>query len=84
MHTNTNLCIALQYYHYHDNQYTHYIHFLVNLGLEYINYLAATNRKLSIYLEDHVGEVRHANYSTFYISDSSTNYILNVREQFIG
>jgi len=51
----------------------------INLGLEYINYLTATNGKLRIYLEDHVGEVRHANYSTFYISDSSTNYTLTVR-----
>jgi len=47
-------------------------------GLDNIYYLTATNRKLSIYLEDHVGEVRHANYSTFYISDSSTNYDLIV------
>jgi len=48
-------------------------------GLEYIHYLTATNRQLSIYLEDHVGEVRHANYSTFFISNSSTNYVLTVR-----
>ncbi|XP_067940382.1 angiopoietin-related protein 2-like [Watersipora subatra] len=44
------------------------------MGLEAIYYLTNTNHRLSIYLESHDGEVRTANYSTFYINDSSTDY----------
>ena len=48
------------------------------LGLDAIYYLTRTNRKLSIYLEDHEGESRTANYSTFYIDDASTEYVNHV------
>ena len=33
---------------------------------------------LSIYLEDHDGESRTANYSTFYIDDDSNEYVNHV------
>ena len=48
------------------------------LGLDAIYYLTRTNRKLSIYLEDHDGVSRTANYSTFYIDDASTEYVNHV------
>ena len=48
------------------------------LGLDAIYYLTRTNRKLSIYLEDHDGESRTANYSTFYIDDASNKYVNHV------
>ncbi|KAF6039831.1 hypothetical protein EB796_001867 [Bugula neritina] len=47
-------------------------------GLDHIYYLTRDNQKLSIYLEDFEGEVKSANYSTFYIEDSSSNYLLSV------
>ena len=47
-------------------------------GLDNIYYLTRHNRKLSIYLEDHDSQSRTANYSTFYIDDSSTEYVNHV------
>lgn len=49
------------------------------IGLEGIYYLTRQNQKISFYLEAWDGEVRMANYSTFYIDDVSTNYVLHVR-----
>ncbi|XP_067944991.1 ficolin-1-like [Watersipora subatra] len=45
------------------------------MGLEAIYLLTKTNRRLSIFLESHDGEVRTANYSSFYIDESSTDYV---------
>ncbi|XP_067940383.1 angiopoietin-related protein 2-like [Watersipora subatra] len=45
------------------------------MGLEAIHYFTKTNQRLSIYLESHDGEVRTAKYSSFYIEDSSTDYL---------
>lgn len=47
-------------------------------GLDKIHHLTINNRKLSIDLEDHGGEVRTANYTEFYIDDGSTKYVLHV------
>lgn len=50
------------------------------LGLKAMYYLTLANRKANIYLEAWDGEVRTANYSTFYIDNESALFALHVSE----
>ncbi|XP_067941086.1 ficolin-2-like [Watersipora subatra] len=48
------------------------------IGLENIHHLTKKNQKLSIFLEDHEGQSRTANYSLFQIENKESNYQLLV------
>lgn len=48
------------------------------IGLEAIYRLTRENRKLNIFLEADDGEIRVANYTTFYIDGADTFYRLHV------
>ncbi|XP_067940566.1 uncharacterized protein [Watersipora subatra] len=48
------------------------------IGLENIHHLTKKNQKLSIFLEDHEGQSRTANYSLFQIDNEESNYQLLV------
>ena len=47
-----------------------------SVGLENIYYLTRLNRRLSVFLEDHDGETRVANYSLFYVDGADAEYKL--------
>mgnify|MGYP001803510031 FL=1 len=49
-----------------------------SVGLENIYYLTRVSRKLSVFLEDHDGETRVANYSLFYVDGADIEYKLHV------
>ena len=49
-----------------------------SVGLENIYYLTRLNRKLSVFLKDHDGETRFANYLLFYFDGADVEYKLHV------